>query len=154
MYLGETTRITIEDVSNCSDCLSLYQVDPPFYCYADHDWLNGLVVLDVHWSLITSISFRMGDQELMQPKLPTFQTGPRTFEASVCVKGGECEFCGSVISEELFLVGVPGWEPRENIFCEVGIEGNEVRLTQVGNYGELTQPCNAEVYGQGWFGQL
>ena len=91
----------------------------------------------------------MGSQELMKPKLPSSKNGTRFFEASVCIKGGECSFCGSVVSEDFFIVMIPGRLPVEDIFCEAAIEGNEVRVTQFGNYGELTQPCGVEVYGQG-----
>ena len=108
-----------------------------------------MIVLDVHWSLITKVSLRMGLQTLMKPKLPSSKNGTRFFEASVCVKGGACSVCGSVVSEDNFIVMVPGRLPDEYIFCEAAIEGNEVRVNQVGNYGDLTQPCGVKVYGQG-----
>ena len=71
------------------------------------------------------------------------------FEASVRLEGEDCSVCGTVVSEEFFLALIPGRIPVEEIFCETAIEGNEVRVTQVGNYGELTQPCGVKVYGQG-----
>ena len=149
-YVGEIVEIPVNDLSGCEDCSNLYEVVHTDFCLANHSWLNGVIVLEIPWSSVTNVVFKMESQNSLQPLFSWLESRlsgyePRMFAVSVCKKGNTCTFCGTVIHEEKGLAPVPR---RENIPCGNGIEGNQVLVTQRNNSKDFSQPCGLTVLGK------
>ena len=153
--LGEFQQISVNKISNCDDCDNLLQTDLPMMCTADHTWVNGSILLNIPWAILTGIIFGVGFPGSIQtPSFATLETsslnrtGSRLIEVSVCVKEGSCSLCGSIVSEETDII-LETWQlPLFFISCEQQSQGNQVRLTQLNNLAHFTQPCSVHIYGK------
>ena len=156
LRLGEIDEISVNRISNCDDCYNLLEKDPPVYCYAEHTWVNGSIVLDIPWAIITKVVFGYGFPSSMQmpyfATLGTFplnRTGSRVIRVDVCVKEETCSLCGSMVFGEDGWPGTTGLIPTESINCEQETQGNIVKVTQVNNLGRILQPCTLHLHGKG-----
>ena len=157
MYLGEIVQIPINKISNCDDCDSLLQTSILVQdnCSAEHTWVNGSILIDIPWSLVSGILFGLGFPGSTQtPHFATLETsslnrtGSRLIEVSVCVKEGSCSLCASMVFEATDIFADPNQLNTFNMMCEQETQGNQVKLTQLNNLVHFTQPCSLHLYGK------
>ena len=125
-------------------------------CSADHTWVNGSILLDIPWAIITGIVFGEGPAGSIQTSyFPSMEdtfyfsrAGSRLIEVSVCVKDDSCSLCASDVFEETSIGVTPGLPPTKGMHCEQEWQGNQIRLTQLNNLAHFTQPCSLHVYGK------
>ena len=76
------------------------------------------------------------------------RTGSRLIEVFVCVKGGSCSLCGSMVFEDIGFMYMLGDIATEDINCTQELQGNQVKLIQLNNLPNFTQPCSVHLYGK------